>query len=85
VTVHSTPYNLAAGAANYVTAGCGAGQSAVGGGFDVATGDAQNEDSYPSTTTGTPPDPGDTAWTVFVFEASGTNPATGHVYVTCVG
>jgi hypothetical protein len=51
----------------------------------VTTGDAQNEDSYPSTGTGNPPPPGDAAWTVFVFEVTGTNPTSGHVYVTCVG
>jgi hypothetical protein len=82
VSVHSAPWNLAAGGGKYWTVNCGAGQSAVGGGFDVAMGDAQNEDSYPSDSTG---NSGDTAWTIFIFELTTTNPANGNLYVTCVG
>jgi hypothetical protein len=51
----------------------------------VTKGEAGSEDSYPSTGIGDPAPPGDTAWTVLIINAKDTDPASGNVYVTCVG
>ena len=75
VTVHSQAYTIAAGATQAVTANCGAGQKAVGGGFD-SDGSVFNYDTRATT--------GDDGWTI-VLENPDSTSDSGSVFAYCLG
>jgi hypothetical protein len=80
VTVHTVPYSLdAAGSGNdtlLVTATCGAGQKAVGGGFQ-SDGQVYNLDTFATA--------GDDGWSIFLVNPDDTAGATGTVDAMCLG
>ena len=80
VTVHTVSYSLdAAGGANdtqLVTATCGAGQKAGGGGFQ-SDGQVYNLDTFATA--------GDDGWSIFLVNPDDTSGATGTVDAMCLG
>jgi hypothetical protein len=79
VTVHSTPFSLAPNTDQVVTAMCGAGEKAVGGGF-TSNGSVFNFDSDATAA--------DDGWSIDVANGDTTladPPANGTVHVYCLG
>lgn len=79
VSVHTTSYSLNAGANATVVASCGAGQKAVGGGYDSDSASAViNLDLKPT--------PSDDGWSVLLANEDKNNVShSGLVYVVCLG
>jgi len=78
VSVHSSPYTLAANAAQTFTVSCAAGQKAVGGGYDGDGTDAViNLDLKPTAA--------DDGWTIRLGNADNAAGHSGIVYATCLG
>jgi collagen triple helix repeat protein len=76
VTVHSADFSLDPSGEQFVTASCGAGQKAVGGGF-TSDGIVGNLDSDAT--------PADDGWTIQLENFDDTNGANGTVDVYCLG
>jgi hypothetical protein len=79
VSVHTTAYTLNAGANQTVVANCGAGQKAIGGGYDSDSASAViNLDLKPT--------PADDGWSILlVNQDKNSAPHSGTVYVVCLG
>jgi Collagen triple helix repeat (20 copies) len=75
-SVHTQPYNLGPDGEDVVTASCGSGQKAVGGGFD-SKGVVFIFESRP---TGT-----DDGWQIDLGNADSNNSTSGSIYVVCLG
>jgi hypothetical protein len=75
VTVHTQAFSLGGEGASEVSASCGPGQKAVGGGF-TSNGDVYNEDTAPTA--------GDDGWKIFLVNAGGSG-VSGTVYAICLG
>jgi hypothetical protein len=76
VSIHTTAYTVAADDLTTVTGSCGAGQKAVSAGFD-SNGDVFSADTQPT--------PADDGWRILLINADADNPASGTVYVVCLG
>jgi hypothetical protein len=76
VSIHTTPFSVAADDGTTVTGSCGAGQQAVSAGFD-SNGDVFSEDTQPTAA--------DDGWQILLLNADPDNPASGTVYVVCLG
>jgi hypothetical protein len=76
VTVHSTAFSLGGNGQQLVTASCGAGQKAVGGGFS-SDGSVANLDTDATAA--------DDGWSIYLENLDDTNGATGTVHVYCLG
>jgi hypothetical protein len=78
VTVHSAPYSLAANDSQTFVVSCGAGQKAVGGGYDGdGTGAVFNLDLKPTAA--------DDGWSILLANADANASHSGTVYATCLG
>src|SRR3954454_4075625 len=77
VSVHQQDYTLDADAEKVVTGNCDTGQLAVNGGWDSAKGTVVSFDSKPTV--------GDHGWQIDLLNFDANNPASGSVYVICLG
>ena len=77
VSVHKQAYMLDADGEKVVTGSCDTGQNAVNGGWDSATGTVAGFDSKPTV--------GDDGWQIDLANFDLNNPASGFVYVICLG
>jgi hypothetical protein len=79
VSVHTVTYSLAAGADQTVVASCGAGQKAIGGGYDSDSAHAViNLDLKPTSA--------DDGWSILLDNQDKNNaPHSGTVYAICLG
>jgi hypothetical protein len=76
VSIHTTPFTVAADATTTVTGNCGAGQKAVNAGFD-SDGDVFSADTKPTAA--------DDGWQILLLNADADTSASGTVYVVCLG
>jgi len=79
VSLHTQPYTLSVGGTSgdsaQITASCGSGQKAVGGGYDGAT----------VLAFGSHPTSGDDGWAVSLSNLDGSKSQSGTVYAICLG
>ncbi len=76
VSVKSQPWSLNPGGSNDFSVACDSGQKAIAGGYDNPSGDAIALDTRPSAD--------QTAWRIFLGNASTSAPASGAVYAVCL-
>jgi hypothetical protein len=76
VSVQTQAYSLVADDTETFTVSCGAGQKAVGGGFD-SDGDVFNYDTRPTAD--------DSGWVLILANPNDTDTASGTVYAVCLG
>jgi hypothetical protein len=76
VSIHTTPFTVAANDLTTVTANCSVGEKAVNAGFD-SNGDVFSEDTKPTAA--------DDGWQIVLINADTTSSASGTVYVVCLG
>jgi hypothetical protein len=76
VSVKSQPYSLNPDQENDFTTSCNAGQKAIGGGVDEATGGAIAFDNRPSVD--------GQSWRLYLVNVSSTSPTSGTLYAICI-
>jgi hypothetical protein len=76
VSIHTTPFTVAADDLTTVTASCGAGQKAVNAGFD-SNGNVFSADTKPTAA--------DDGWQIMLINTDPNSSASGTVYAVCLG